>query len=55
VVQSGPVDEPDVVVTGEPKGLYHLFVDRRLDLVEVEGDRALLEKLIDVAPQPVGV
>jgi DNA-binding HxlR family transcriptional regulator len=55
VAQSGPADEPDVVVTGEPKGLYRLFVDRRLDLVEVEGDRELLEKLIDVAPQPIGV
>lgn len=55
VARSGPVDDPDVVVTGDPEGLYHLFVDRRLDLVEVEGDRSLLEKLIDVAPQPVGV
>jgi len=55
LAQSGPADEPDVVVTGEPAGLYHLFVDRRLDLVEVEGDRELLEKLIDVAPQPIGV
>jgi DNA-binding HxlR family transcriptional regulator len=55
VTRSGPVDDPDVVVTGGPEGLYHLFVDRRLDLVEVEGDRELLEKLIEVAPQPVGV
>jgi DNA-binding HxlR family transcriptional regulator len=55
VAQSGPADEPDVVVTGEPEGLYHLFVDRRLDLVQVEGDRELLERLIDVTPQPIGV
>lgn len=53
VAQRGPVDDPDVIVTGEPDGLYHLFVDRRLDLVQVEGDRALLEQLIDVAPQPL--
>jgi DNA-binding HxlR family transcriptional regulator len=54
VARSGPVHDPDVVVTGDPTGLYHLFVDRRLDLVEVEGDRELLEQLIDVAPQPIG-
>jgi hypothetical protein len=28
-------------------------VDRRLDLVKVEGDRGLLERLIEVAPAPV--
>jgi DNA-binding HxlR family transcriptional regulator len=50
---AGAVDEPDVVVTGDPDGVYHMFVDRRLDLVSVEGDRELLERLVDVAPQPV--
>lgn len=55
VARSGPVDDPDVVVTGEPEGLYHLFVDRRLDLVEIDGDRDLLARLIEVAPQPVDV
>jgi hypothetical protein len=39
----------------EAQGLYHLFVDRRLDLAQVEGDRELLERLIDVTPQPIGV
>src|SRR5205807_8662112 len=28
----GSVDDPDVVVEGEPVGVYHMFVDRRLDL-----------------------
>ncbi|HEY7380429.1 MAG TPA: helix-turn-helix domain-containing protein [Gaiella sp.] len=51
--QPGPVDEPDVVVEGEPEGVYYLFVDRRLDLVSVHGDRALLEQLLEVAPAPV--
>ncbi len=32
-----------------------MFVDRRLDLVTVEGDRALLEQLIDAAPAPIEV
>jgi DNA-binding HxlR family transcriptional regulator len=50
--QPGPLEEPDVVVEGDPEGIYHMFVDRRLDLVNVQGDRALLEQLIKVAPQP---
>jgi DNA-binding HxlR family transcriptional regulator len=49
----GPVEEPDVVVAGDPEGIYHMFVDRRLDLVSVQGDRDLLERLLDVAPTPV--
>jgi DNA-binding HxlR family transcriptional regulator len=50
---AGPIEEPDVVVEGDPEGIYHMFVDRRLDLVSVQGDRALLEQLVDVAPIPV--
>ena len=49
----GPIEDPDVVVEGDAEGIYHLFVDRRLDGVSVDGDRALLEKLLDVAPRPV--
>jgi DNA-binding HxlR family transcriptional regulator len=51
--KEGPADEPDVVITGDPEGVYYMFVDSRLDLVSVEGDRALLEQLITVAPQPL--
>jgi hypothetical protein len=51
--QPGPVDEPDVVVEGDPEAIYHMFVDRRLDLVKVEGDRELLEQLVEAAPTPV--
>jgi DNA-binding HxlR family transcriptional regulator len=53
--QPGPVEAPDVVVEGDPEGVYYLLVDRRLDLVTVEGDRGLLERLLDVVPQPVEV
>lgn len=49
----GSIDDPDVIVEGEPEGIYHMFVHRRLDLVTVQGDRALLEQLIDVAPAPI--
>src|SRR4051794_2674090 len=54
VAHEGPVDEPDVVVTGDAEGLYYLFIERRLDGVSIEGDAELLERLIDVAPQPLG-
>jgi hypothetical protein len=49
----GPIEAPDVVVEGDPEGLYRMFVERRLDGVEVEGDRRLLEQLIEAAPVPV--
>jgi DNA-binding HxlR family transcriptional regulator len=51
--QPGSVEEPDVVVEGDAEGIYHMFVDRRLDLVSVQGDRDLLEQLIAAAPAPV--
>jgi DNA-binding HxlR family transcriptional regulator len=50
---AGPVNDPDVVVEADPEGIYHLFVDRSFDRVEVEGDRTLLERLIDASPEPV--
>jgi DNA-binding HxlR family transcriptional regulator len=53
VAHSGPGENPDVVVSGDAAALYYLFVERRLDDVEIEGDRELLERLIDVAPQPL--
>jgi DNA-binding HxlR family transcriptional regulator len=48
-VQPGSVEQPDVVVEGDASGIYWMFFDRRLDLVTVDGDRALLEQLIDSA------
>jgi hypothetical protein len=52
-VHEGPAEQPDVVVEGDAEGVYHMFIDRRLDLVTVEGDRALLEQLVAAAPAPV--
>ena len=49
----GSVEHPDVIVEGDPEGIYHMFVERRLDLVSVQGDRGLLEQLIEAAPPPV--
>jgi len=54
VAHDGAVDNPDVVITGDAEGLYYLFVERRLDGVSIEGDGELLERLIDLAPQPIG-
>src|SRR5882757_6686029 len=53
VAYTGPIDDPDVVVEGDAEGLYYLFIERRLDGVSITGDRALLDHLIDAAPQPV--
>jgi|SRR6266550_3015397 DNA-binding HxlR family transcriptional regulator len=51
--QAGPVENPDVVVEGDPEGIYHMFVDRRLDLVKIQGDRSLLDQLIEAAPASI--
>ena len=51
--QPGPVDDPDVVVEGDPQGVYAMFIERRLDAVRVRGDRKLLAQLVDAAPAPV--
>jgi DNA-binding HxlR family transcriptional regulator len=53
VAHAGPIDDPDVVVEGDAEGLYHLFIERRLDGVSISGDRALFDRLIDAAPQPI--
>jgi DNA-binding HxlR family transcriptional regulator len=52
-VLDGPVHDPNVVVEGDPEGVYYMFIQRRLDGVSVEGDRGLLEQLIAAAPTPV--
>ncbi len=51
--QPGSIEEPDVVIEGDPEAIYHMFVDRRLDLVTIDGDRELLEQLVAAAPTPV--
>ena len=49
----GPTVDPDVVIEGDPIGVYTLFVDRTADAVTVEGDRELLERLLEAAPRPL--
>jgi DNA-binding HxlR family transcriptional regulator len=54
-VLDGPIEDPDVVVEGDPEDFYYMFIQRRLDCVSAEGDRGLLEQLIAAAPAPVGL
>jgi DNA-binding HxlR family transcriptional regulator len=49
-VVDAPIDDPDVVVEGDPEGIYSLFVDRCLDRVTIQGDQALLDALLEAAP-----
>ena len=51
--QTGSIDDPDVVVEGEPEIVYEMFVERRLDLVKVKGNQRLLKQLVEAAPAPV--
>jgi DNA-binding HxlR family transcriptional regulator len=49
----GPLEAADVVVRApDPAAFYHLFVDGIWDGIEVEGDRDLLERLLDAASAP---
>jgi DNA-binding HxlR family transcriptional regulator len=43
----GLVDDADVVVEGDAVGLYRLFVDRDWAGVRIEGEREVLEGLLD--------
>ena len=43
---SGSIDDPDVVVEGDPEGFYHLVVDHNLDRVKIEGNRELVDQLL---------
>jgi DNA-binding HxlR family transcriptional regulator len=51
----GGIDDPDVIVETDARGFYFLFTERRWDGVTVEGDRELLERLLDAASTPVSV
>jgi DNA-binding HxlR family transcriptional regulator len=48
-VVAGSVEEPDVLLEASPRAFYYLFVERRWDGIDVEGDPELLEQLLDAA------
>jgi DNA-binding HxlR family transcriptional regulator len=53
-VRAGAIEEPDVVVETDAVGFYCMFVERSWDRVDVEGDRELLERLLDAAAPVAG-
>jgi DNA-binding HxlR family transcriptional regulator len=53
--RQGPVEDPDVVLEADVTCFYYLFVERRWDGVTVEGDRELLDQLLDAASAPAPV
>jgi DNA-binding HxlR family transcriptional regulator len=54
VAAPGIDEDADVVVETDAIGFYHLVVNRQSDGVRVEGDRAVLDRLLDAftPPQP---
>lgn len=57
VATEGIAEGHDVLIEADPVAFYHLVVDRRLDGVEIEGDRELLLRLLDAfapaTPEPL--
>jgi DNA-binding HxlR family transcriptional regulator len=57
--RDGPVESPDVVVSADRAGFYHLIVDRDFGCVAIEGDanriRSLIETLPYAGPSPAAV
>ena len=49
-VHEGPSADPDAVVFGDARGLFHLLVDGDVTGVEVEGDREAVERLLAALP-----
>jgi DNA-binding HxlR family transcriptional regulator len=56
-VVPGLVEDAEAVVTGTPRDLYRLLVEGDIGAAEIEGDRAVVEHLVDaLAPgKPVAV
>lgn len=48
-IVAASVEGPDVLLEASPRAFYYLFVERRWDGIDVEGDRELLEQLLDAA------
>ena len=53
VAVAGIVEDADVLVETDAIGFYHLVVERQAEGVRIEGDAAVLERLLDAfAPSP---
>jgi DNA-binding HxlR family transcriptional regulator len=53
--RAGSIEDPDVVVEGDPVAIHEMFVDGRFDRTTITGDRSLLERLVEAAPEPVAL
>ena len=53
--RAGSIDDPDVVIEGDPVAIHEMFVDGNFDRATITGDRSLLERLVDAAPEPVAL
>jgi DNA-binding HxlR family transcriptional regulator len=49
-VVPGPLENPDVVISGDPPGFYGLMVDRDLEAVSIEGDVEVVRTLLAALP-----
>jgi DNA-binding HxlR family transcriptional regulator len=49
IFDSAP-SEPDAVVRGDARGLYHLLIDGKIAGLRIEGERALVEQLAAAQP-----
>ena len=49
VVSQGAADEPDAIVSTDPPGFYHLFVNGDFEQVEITGDRDAVGRLVSAA------
>jgi DNA-binding HxlR family transcriptional regulator len=57
-VVHGSVAEPDLVVEGDPAGFFYLLIERRTEGLQIDGDLAELERVLDAIgapPAPVPV
>jgi DNA-binding HxlR family transcriptional regulator len=52
VAVPGIAEDADVIVETDAVGFYHLVVDRQADGVRIEGDSAVLERLLDAFAPP---
>ena len=45
----GAGEDPDLVVVAKPEGMYRLLIEHRIDGLQLDGDRSLLERIVDAA------
>ena len=49
VAVPGAAEDPALVVTSKPEGMYHLLIEHRIEGLKLEGDHSVLERIIENA------